>query len=115
MGQARDQAGRYRIAGKCHHDRSVARVFLGSQGRGIAAGDDDIDMAGNQLVNQARQAAYLALSGPVLENNVLALDIAALRKTPCDPLTQDQDAWCADRDQPDTVDFARLGERARMQ
>jgi hypothetical protein len=72
-------------------------------------------MLGNQLVDKPRKAVELTLRSPPLEDDGLAVDIAALGKVAHHPRAQRPGVGCADADQPDTVDFARLGERAGVQ
>jgi hypothetical protein len=106
MGQARDKAGGYGIAGERHHDRNIAGVFLGGQRCGIAASDDDINMAGNQLVDESGKAIELALGSPALEDDRSAIDVAVPGKVVHHPGAQNPDVGRADADQPDTIDFA---------
>jgi hypothetical protein len=115
LGQAGDEAGGYGIAGERHHDRNIAGVFLGRQSRGVAARDDDINMTCNQLVDESGKAIELAFRSPALEGDRSAVDIAALGKVAHHLGAQNPGVGRADADQPDTVDYARLGECAGLQ
>ena len=72
-------------------------------------------MPGDQLVDEPGEAVELALRGAALEDDGLTVDIAALGKVAHHPGAEYPGVGRADADQPDAIDFARLGERAGWQ
>jgi hypothetical protein len=77
--QAVDQPGADRVAGRKHHHRELASL-LGDMRGGIADGDDDIDLACHQFIEQARQTVELSLRTASLNHEIAALRIALLGK-----------------------------------
>jgi hypothetical protein len=76
---------------------------------------DHIDMLGDQLVDEPGQAVDFALRCAALEDDRLAVDVAALAKVAHHPGTQNPGVGRPNADQPDAMDFARLGESAGLQ
>jgi hypothetical protein len=71
-------------------------------------------MLGDQIVDEPRKSVELAMRGAALENNRLAVDIAALSKVAHHPGSQNPGIGRVYADQPDAVDFAGLGESAGL-
>jgi len=82
---------------------------------GIALRDDQIDAGGDQLVDEGGQAVGLALGGAAFKDDVAVHRIAALGEVLDHSGTQNPGVGRAYRDQPNPVDFTRLGEGARLQ
>jgi hypothetical protein len=70
---------------------------------------------GNEVVYEAGKAVELALRGATLEDNVTIDDIAPAGKVLHHPGAQNSGIGRTHPDQPHTVDFARLSERASLQ
>jgi hypothetical protein len=74
-GQARHDPGLDRVADDCHDDRHDRRRPLGRQrGRG-ALGDDDVGLELDEFRGQGGQALVLAVGPPVVDRDVLPLDV----------------------------------------
>src|SRR5207244_11632599 len=66
------------IAGARHHDRNGAGGFLGGNGHGGAADDDDVGLFLDQLTGELRQPVHFSFSVLVLHDDVLTLLVAYL-------------------------------------
>ena len=77
VGEAGDEAERYRVLGHAEYDRDRCRCGLGGERGGIAAGRGDHgNVAPHQVVQQRRQAFVMAIHPMVLDRNILAFDVA---------------------------------------
>ena len=105
-GEAFDQAGGDRIAGLGHDDRDTVSPLFGGKRRGVARGQDHVDMAGDEFVDEPGQTVNLALPSATLEQDVLVGDVTALGKGVSHRRAQEADIGGPGANQPDTVDFA---------
>src|SRR5665213_994122 len=86
-------------------------MLLGGDRRGIAHGDDDIDMARDELLHELGQTLGLALRGPALEGYGLAVDIAEPGEIIDERGAQETDIGRAGREKADARNLAPvLGE-----
>ena len=77
-GEARDEAGRDRIARACHHDRNVAcRLFRRQRGRREER-DDEVDLETDQLGSLFQLEIGPASSRAYLQAKIAALDVARI-------------------------------------
>ena len=79
--QAGDEPLPHRIRGARHHDRDRARGVLGSAGRGGASCHNHVHLEPDQLGRQVGEPLVLPLRIAVLNDEVLALDIAEVAQT----------------------------------
>jgi hypothetical protein len=107
--QAGDESCPNRISGACHHDRERARGVLGCTGRCGSYGHKHVDVEPDQLGRQVGEPFILSLCPTVLDDEVLALDIAEVAQ----PLPEGIDrgitirAGKARTEPPDPVHFPR--------
>ncbi|MFZ1953604.1 MAG: hypothetical protein WAU74_26415 [Pseudolabrys sp.] len=74
--EARDEAGRHRIARARHHDRNVSRRLFRRQCRRREKRDDQIDLEADQLGGLIQLEIGLAGSRAYLQTKITALDVA---------------------------------------
>jgi hypothetical protein len=79
--QAGDEPLPNRITGARHHNRDRARGVLGRPDRVAAPRHDDVHLEPNQLGRQVGEPLVPPLRIPVLNDEVLALDVVELAQT----------------------------------
>jgi hypothetical protein len=108
--EAGDEPRRDGIGGDApHDDRYRAGRVPGSKARRGAGGHDELDLHGDELGRERGQPVVAVLREAVLDDEVLALDVAALAQTLAKPFDHEGAALAgADGQKPDPRDLSGL-------
>lgn len=110
VGKARRQSRLHGIARLGNNDRGIARPLFRGLRRWIAAGDNQVDMLLDELVNQPGKARDITLRRLAQKDDVLVFHIPTAGKSTRHVRAEDiLIAWGRGQD-TDTIDLGRVGE-----